>query len=115
MYGLRGTKVADIEWPLDNEEAVVAMLMDKVADHHEKLYGNGRAGVLEFIAGFKGQMRLIMALLIFISVVTGVLTMLIAWKSIERESLHIPAISQSHNPESAYAKTQDARLPPIAR
>ena len=32
MYGLRGTKVADIEWPLDNEEAVVAMPMDKAAE-----------------------------------------------------------------------------------
>lgn len=72
------------------------MLRDKVNDHHAMLYGNGREGVLDFIAGLKAQQRLMMALLtllITIATVVGVLIAFMAMGMQKQSELPRPASS----------------------
>jgi hypothetical protein len=62
--------VAEIEWP-DNPDAVMAVMKDKVNEHHVLLFGNGREGIVDFISGLKGQMRLLIFLVAFIAAISG--------------------------------------------
>ncbi len=65
--------MAEIVWPAaDDVESTVDMLKDKVSDHHTALYGNGKDGVLDFVASIKGQARLLITLaVIFGTLFTG--------------------------------------------
>jgi len=91
--------MADIVWP-HNREATVDMLKDKVSDHHAALYGNGKDGILDFIAGLQGQMRLILILLAAITAIAGV-AMVVATIEVAKHAQMDPAKifhSTSHNP-----------------
>lgn len=73
--------MADIVWPsVDDTESTVAILKDKVQEHHAALYGNGKDGVLDFIAGLQGQMRLVIALM---AILTALATVGLVFATIE--------------------------------
>ncbi len=107
--------MADIQWP-GSDEAILAMLKDKVNEHHQLFHGNGQPGVLDFIAGLKGQMRLIVGLLLFLSTLAAVGTLLIGIYSIKVGVLELPTITHSYPLDMEYSsdKVQDAITPPIA-
>lgn len=106
--------MADVEWPV-SEEALIAVLRDKVNEHHKLLYGNGQPGILDFVAGLRGQMRLIMALLLFLSTIAAVGTLLVAIHTMKTGELDIPGFSHSAPPSPTYAEQQDATIPLLAR
>ena len=76
------------------------MLKDKVQEHHAALYGNGKDGILDFIAGLQGQMRLILLLLAAITAIAGV-AMVVATIEVAKHAQMDPAKifhSTSRNP-----------------
>ena len=80
--------VADIVWPdSDDAESTMAILKDKVQEHHAALFGNGKDGILDFIAGLQGQMRLILALLAVITAVSAVAMIFVTIELAHRSSL----------------------------
>lgn len=110
--------MADIEWPLnENPEVMMAMLKDKVNEHHLLLHGNGQPGILDFISGLKGQMRLMMAMLIFISVIAAVVAALATVALARHAQIEIPSITHSDFGPRIYAEDQfqDAIIPRLAR
>jgi len=71
--------VAEIDWP-DSDEAVIAVMRDKISEHHRLLRGNGegREGIVEFIAQIRGQMKLIMGMLIFLTALGSIISAIVA-------------------------------------
>ena len=49
--------MADITWTGNHAEDL-AMMKNLVMNHETLLHGNGQPGIVDFIAGLKGQMRL---------------------------------------------------------
>lgn len=104
--------MAEMEWPI-SEEAMIAVLKDKVNEHHKLLYGNGQPGILDFVSGLRGQMRLIVGLLLFLSTIAAVGTLLVAIRTMKTGELDIPGFSNSVPPAPTYAEQQDATIPPL--
>ena len=69
----------DIIWP-DDLESTVDMMKDKVSDHHSALYGNGKEGLLDFIAGIKAQVRMATFLLMFTSAASALALVIVTLK-----------------------------------
>lgn len=87
-----------------------------VKQHNSAINGNGQPGLLDFMSGIKGQMRLILALLSFLTAVAIVGTFLVGVHSMKVGRVEIPGFSHSTHPIEAYAiRKQDAQIPPLAR
>ena len=106
--------MSEMEWP-ESEEAVIAVLRSKVNEHHKALYGNGQPGLLDFIAGLRGQMRLIVGLLLFLSTLAAVGTLLVALHTMKTGRLDIPGFSHSKPLDPTFAERQDATIPYLTR
>ncbi len=107
--------MSDIQWPA-SDEAILAMVKDKVNEHHAVLYGNGQPGLLDFISGLRGQMRLILLLLSAMVGVAAIGTLLLAIHEAQKGELKTPSIFSLSKQDSAYAiRKQDAQIPPLAR
>jgi hypothetical protein len=101
--------VAEIEWP-DNPDAVMAVMKDKVNEHHVLLFGNGREGILDFISALKGQMRLLIFLVAFIAAISGAVGVIVTiWLAHGASSdPHKVFQSQQPQPELYSEQPQDA-------
>ena len=101
--------MGEIVWP-HNREATVDMLKDKVSDHHAVLYGNGKDGVLDFIAGLQGQMRLILLLLAVITAISGLAMVVVTVEIAHRSSLDPAKLfhSRGSTPVLSYSQPQSA-------
>jgi hypothetical protein len=65
--------MAEISWPDSYDmESTVDMLKDKVNEHHNILRGNGKEGVVDFISGLKGQIRLLIVLVSCMTAFSGI-------------------------------------------
>lgn len=104
--------MADIDWPDNNEEAVLAVVKNLLSEHHKALYGNGQPGILDFISGLKGQMRLIVGLLLFLSTLAAIGTLLVGIHAVKTGRLDAPAMNAPNNPAFA-DNQQDATNPTI--
>ena len=64
--------MADIVWPdADDFESTVAIVKDKLTEHHQAIYGNGKEGLMDFMAGLKAQMRLLFFLVSLTATLSG--------------------------------------------
>lgn len=102
--------MADIDWPENNQEAVLAVVKNLISDHHKAIYGNGREGILDFIAGLKGQMRLIMGLLIFLSTIAAVGMLLIGIHTMRTGRVDLPSISHFSRKPMEYSYLRHKEL-----
>lgn len=90
-----------------------------VGQHEATLHGNGQPGVVDFISGIKGQMRLLVLLVTISGVVSGigllVLGILEYNRQVEHNMIHPGAFfhSSTSDPVLSFERNQDARIPKI--
>ena len=84
-----------------------------VRQHNAAINGNGQPGLLDFMSGIKGQMRLVLALLTFLTAVAVFGTFLIGLHSMKVGRLEIPGFSHAAYPAAVYAvdRSEDATVP----
>lgn len=83
----------EIEGSFDEQWGIVKAA---VKQHNAAIHGNGQPGLLDFMSSMKGQMRLIIALLLFLSTLAAVGTMLIMIKSARVGELVIPGVTYAN-------------------
>ena len=73
----RGTEndVAELEIAGTHEEQA-AIMREAVKQLHSTIYGNGQPGILDFISGLRGQLRLLVVLVSIVSLIVAVLALL---------------------------------------
>lgn len=108
--------MADVSWTGNHDEDF-AVMRNLVGQHEATLHGNGQPGVVDFISGIKGQMRLLVLLVTISGVVSGigllVLGILEYNRQVEHNMIHPPAIfhSATSEPVVSFERKQDAEIP----
>lgn len=113
--------MAEIVWPDEDVDATEAMLKDKVQEHHAAIYGNGKEGLMDWMAGLKGQFRLLLIFITLFGLLTAGGTLFVGIleynRQVQQHLLHFPVMFQSGPMEKIYAfshdkQSQDADCPP---
>lgn len=108
--------MADISWTGNHDEDF-AVIRNLVAQHETTLHGNGQPGVVDFVSGVKGQMRLIVLLVTVFGIITGAGMFVIAAleynRQVEHNMIHPPDFfhSSTDNPVLSLERNQDAQIP----
>lgn len=70
-----------IEWPdADDYLSTIAIVKDRVTDHDKAIHGNGKEGLMDFMAGLKAQMRLLIFLVSLTGILSGVALVIVTLK-----------------------------------
>ena len=67
--------MAELEIAGTHEEQA-AIMREVVKQLHSTIYGNGQPGILDFISGLRGQLRLLVVLVSIVSLIVAVLALL---------------------------------------
>ncbi len=104
--------MADVSWTGNHAEDF-AVMKNLVTNHETLLHGNGQPGIVDFISGLKGQMRLILILLSSMVGIAAILTALLMIHEAKIGEIEIPHLSDALVGQPAYAvdKPQDAQIP----
>ena len=108
--------MADVSWSGNHEEDF-AVMRNLVGQHEATLHGNGQPGIVDFISGVRGQMRLVVFLVTTFGILTGVGILAVAIleynRQVERNMIHPPAIFHSNNsdPVVSFERKQDVQIP----
>lgn len=100
---------SEIVWPREEDmESTMALVKDKVQDHHSALYGNGKDGILDYIVGQRALMRNLVTLaLVFGTLFTAglfVIAVLEYNRQVQQHLLQPPQIFHSQGQEPVNAK-----------
>ncbi len=73
--------MAGIVWPDSKDfESTVSMLKDHVSNHNIAIHGNGKEGLLDWAAGIKAQLRLVVFLVSVTAAMSGVALVIVTLK-----------------------------------
>jgi hypothetical protein len=105
--------VADVNWTGNHAEDF-AVMKNLVANHEAVLHGNGQPGILDFISGLKGQMRLILILLSSMVGIAAILTAILTIHEARIGDIKIPHFFFALEEQPAYARDSAVaeKIPP---